>query len=238
MLKSLILCAGRGIRMKSYSLVVPKPLLVVPGHKKPLMHELIQHLRSQHLNDITISLAYKKEFIKAYCIDEKLDVRILESEYSYDTAGTARFYLDNGLLKSEDSLLMINGDIFTTMDFNRMFRFHQAEKSDFTIAYKDYIKSIPFGVLSLEQNKVVSVYEKPSYSASIIIGIYILSYGVISTKLQPGEVIDMPSLIDRCIKDRNVVIKGYKLQDEEIWTAFEFEDQIKNNINIEDYDEY
>ena len=65
-----ILAGGKGIRMGSLSKVIPKPLIMIDN--LPLIEIIYKYLRQYSINNIFISLNYKKEMIKSFFIEKNL----------------------------------------------------------------------------------------------------------------------------------------------------------------------
>ena len=79
-MKALILCAGKGERLKPLTDTIPKPM--VPIANKPLLEYIIQLCKKHNIKDIAINTSYLPEKIKEYFGNgEKFGVNI---NYSYE----------------------------------------------------------------------------------------------------------------------------------------------------------
>ncbi|MCV5767751.1 sugar phosphate nucleotidyltransferase, partial [Escherichia coli] len=58
-------------------------------------------------------------------------------------------------------LIMMNGDVLTNVDFERLLEFHVDHDADATMCVREYDYQIPYGVISGEGNKITSMVEKP-----------------------------------------------------------------------------
>jgi NDP-sugar pyrophosphorylase family protein len=95
-------------------------------------------------------------------------------------------------------LLVINGDILTTIDFRAMLEFHREHSADMTVAVQQYEVQIPYGVISTEGIDVVSIVEKPSVRRFVNAGIYLVQPSVCQM-VPVDRAFDMPDLITELI---------------------------------------
>ena len=117
-MRAMILAAGFGKRMRPLTDHTPKPSLKAGG--KALIEHHILNLKAAGFNQIVINHAYLGEQIEAYLgHGEKYGVQI---EYS---AETEPLETGGGIYKAlpqlgEGPFLVVNGDIWTEYDFNRI----------------------------------------------------------------------------------------------------------------------
>ena len=71
--------------------------------------------------------------------------------------------------------------------------------------------TIPYGVVNLDQEQVLSIEEKPTHSYYVSAGIYCISPDVFSS-LAGEEYLDMPDLIQEQI-DQNSHVVGFPLHE-------------------------
>lgn len=115
---AMILAAGEGQRMRPLTLTTPKPLLQVGG--TPLIEHHIAKLAAAGVDKIVVNLAYLGEKIERALGDgSRFDVSLI---YSYEprpleTAGALYKALP---LLGQDPFLLVNGDIFTDLDFSTL----------------------------------------------------------------------------------------------------------------------
>lgn len=117
-MKTMILAAGRGERMRPLTDTCPKPLLEVGG--KPLIVHLIESLAVAGFRDLVINHAHLGEQIERALGDgTRFEVRIVyspESEGALETGGAIR----HALALLGDPFLVVNGDIWTDYSFDRV----------------------------------------------------------------------------------------------------------------------
>lgn len=115
-MRAMILAAGRGERMRPLTDVTPKPLLPVNG--KPLLVYHLEKLAQQDVTDVVINHAWLGQQIEATLGDgSQFGLRI---KYSSEPTGgleTAGGIIRALPLLGEEPFWVINGDIFTNLDF-------------------------------------------------------------------------------------------------------------------------
>ena len=114
-MKAMILAAGLGNRMRPLTLHTPKPLLEVGG--KPLIVWHIEKLQKIGVTEIVINTAWLGEKLANALGDgSQFGVKILWSHEGegLETAGG----IVNALpLLGDEPFILVNGDVWTTMDF-------------------------------------------------------------------------------------------------------------------------
>lgn len=112
----MILAAGLGNRMRPLTLTTPKPLLEVGG--KPLIVWHIEKLKRMGIDEIVINTAYLAEKLVEYLGDgSAYGVKIL---WSHEGEGleTAGGIINALPLLGEEPFLVVNGDVWTEIDFS------------------------------------------------------------------------------------------------------------------------
>ncbi|RUO58911.1 mannose-1-phosphate guanylyltransferase [Pseudidiomarina marina] len=118
-MRAMILAAGRGERMRPLTDTTPKPLLRVRG--KPLIEYHLEKLAAQGIKQVVINHAWLGEqLVQALGNGKQFGLEILfspEPEGGLETAG--------GIIRAlpmlgDEPFWVINGDIFTTLDFSAL----------------------------------------------------------------------------------------------------------------------
>ena len=97
--------------------------------------------------------------------------------------------------KLKDSILVINGDILTGVNFDDLMKFHREHNSSATICVRNKKTEIPYGIVTSENNHFTSIEEKPVLSHNINAGIYILEPHMLNYIKNTCSTVDMPSLL-------------------------------------------
>ena len=96
-----------------------------------------------------------------------------------------------------DPIVVMNGDLLTSLDFSRMLAFHCENGADATIAVHPREVNIDFGVLDVADDGLLSAYrEKPKYAFHVSMGVYVFRSHV-REMIPAGERLDIPDLIER-----------------------------------------
>ena len=149
-MKALILAGGRGKRLRPLTDKIPKSL--IPINKKPLIQHTINYLKKFGINEIIICSGYKSKQIQDFLKKKKnFGCKI---EYSVEknplgTAGAIRNAIKN---LSDESFLVINGDIITNIDLKKIL------KKPNTIAANEL--KTKFGTMEIKNNKILKFNEK------------------------------------------------------------------------------
>ena len=100
-------------------------------------------------------------------------------------------------------MLVINGDILTTLDYAEMFAFHTQRGAAATIASYPREVKIDFGVLVFgdDPHILTGYQEKPEYSFEVSMGVYILD-PLAWDYLTPGRPLPMPDLLEKDAQSR------------------------------------
>jgi mannose-1-phosphate guanylyltransferase len=189
-MKTIILAGGFGKRLKPLTDTRPKPMIQVSN--VPIVEWQVRWLRKFGIKEFIMCVGYMKEQIIDHIGNgARFDCRV---DYSVEEKplGTGGALLNaKKLVSNQDSFFMLNGDILTELDPNRL---HIWDSN--TIALVP-LRS-PFGVVELDENsRVVAFIEKPQISNSWInAGIYHFTQEVFQYLPEIGniEVTTLPAL--------------------------------------------
>ncbi len=167
--RALLMAGGLGSRLAPLTDNCPKPLLPVQG--KPLLHRLLEQLREAGIQRAYLSILYLGEMIRASIGDGSafgLEVHYVEETQPLGTAGAL------GLLPEEDDpLLVMNGDILSTINLPALFAWHGRHQDLVTVATWLHQVHVPFGLAHFEGPKLLHIEEKPTLRLPVNAGIYL-----------------------------------------------------------------
>jgi dTDP-glucose pyrophosphorylase len=199
--KVILMAGGLGTRLMPLTKDYPKPMLVVG--KQPILQTIIESFKDYGLCDITLCLNYKSEIIKDFCGDGKrfgVDISYIQEEKRLGTAGALSLLPE----KPEVPVIVMNADVMTTVNFKSLLEFHGQNDALATMALKEYVFSVPYGVAKIEGERLMGLVEKPQQTFFISSGIYVLSPQAVS--LVPKDTFyDMPELFNAMLKDQKKV---------------------------------
>ncbi len=197
-MKAVILAGGKGTRLQPFTFRFPKPL--VPIGDMPVLELLLRRLIKSGITDVTLTLGYLAELIKAFLnehrtLSEQLHLTYVHEEQPTGTAGSLSFV--EGL---SDTFIVLNGDLLTNLNFDRLLRFHKEHGSILTIASQQRREKVDLGVIVLGQNQQVTDYiEKPETAYTVSMGIYVYEPRVLQY-IEHGKYLDFPTLVLRLLK--------------------------------------
>ena len=193
----MLMAGGFGKRLHSLTKHKPKPLLNIG--KSPILETILEQFIKAGFSNFFITLHYKADMIKNFFGNgDKWGVKI---EYIYENKplGTAGSL---GLLpKNLDNLpiIVMNGDVLTTIPFEKLLDFHSEQGGQATVCVREYDFQVPFGVVATEGSKVMKIEEKPVHSFFVSAGIYVLDPSIIKN-IEPDVYIDMPHFLTDLIE--------------------------------------
>jgi NDP-sugar pyrophosphorylase family protein len=131
-LKALVLCAGRGTRLKELTKECPKPLLSIEG--KPLVEYTLRHLASHEICDVAINLHYQAERIREALGDgSRFGIRI-RYEIEDELLGTAGAVENLAAYFADASdILVVYGDLLFDEDLSALYDQHRSSNADITL---------------------------------------------------------------------------------------------------------
>jgi mannose-1-phosphate guanylyltransferase len=170
-MKAIILVGGEGTRLRPLTYTVVKSM--VPVVNKPFIEHVLRQLAAHGINEVVLAMGYKPDSIFEYFRkNSTLDINLTYS-------------LEEKPLGTAGAVFVLNGDVYTDIDYTDMLNFHRRNKARATIALTRVEDPTKFGVVETDQNgRVLHFIEKPSAdkvtSHWINAGIYILEPEVLN----------------------------------------------------------
>jgi NDP-sugar pyrophosphorylase family protein len=146
---------------------------------KPIIEHNINRLKSYGIDDIWISLRYLGHQIQNYFADganRSLNINYVHENEALGTAGALA--LLEGL--QHDTILMMNSDLLTNIDFESFYSFFKETKADLALACIPYQVNVPYAVMETNGHKVIGFKEKPTFTHYSNAGIYLMKKDVLS----------------------------------------------------------
>ena len=172
-----IMAGGKGVRLGSLTENCPKPMLKIGN--KPIIETIINNFHRSGFLNFVISVNYLKEQIIDYLGDGTnfgVNISYLEEDFPLGTAGA----LSNLKLKEKLPFIVVNGDIYTDLDFADLLDQHNRSEASATMCLRNYNVQIPYGVVHINDNEIIAISEKPIIQNTISAGIYVFSPSVIN----------------------------------------------------------
>ena len=157
---TVILCGGRGERMKPFSGYKPKSLLKV--HNRPILWYILKTLKKHGLYKIIFPLGYKGNQIKDYVEnnDSFKDLEFSFVETGVDTLIKHRISAISHLLPKNKDFLLINSDTIFDFEIKSMYEYHKANDALVTLASVELAST--WGLLVEKNNKLIGFSRKRS----------------------------------------------------------------------------
>jgi NDP-sugar pyrophosphorylase family protein len=203
-MKAVILAGGKGTRLLPYTTVFPKPL--VPLGQKPILDTIIRQLSYYGFREIILSVGYLAELIQAYFQNgngQFSDVTLTYIKEQTPTGTAGSLGLLSGL---DETFLVMNGDVLTTMDYAKFIAYHKDQKGILTIGMHKKRVKIDLGVMEVDQNGILTGYvEKPEKIYLVSMGVYAYEPEVLKY-IEPGKYLDFPELVLRLLTHGEKVV--------------------------------
>lgn len=205
-MRAVMLAGGKGTRLAPYTTVLPKPLL--PIDELPVAEILMRQLATAGVTHVTMAVGHLAGLLEAYFGDgsrfgTKIDYSL--EDRARGTAGPLA--LIDGL---DESFLVVNGDLLTTLDFAAMARFHAAHRGIATVGVYRREYRIELGVLETDGDDVTEYVEKPRRTYDASVGAYVMEPEVLGF-IRKEEAHDLPDLITELLAAGQPV-KAYRFE--------------------------
>jgi len=196
-MKAIILAGGKGTRLAPYTTVFPKPLMPIDG--MPILEVIVKQLAHFHIQELIFTVSPESEpLLSAYFGDgSRYGVEISYSKEGkpMGTAGPLSL-----ITKLPETFLVMNGDVLTTLNYQKLIRYHRRKKGIVTIAMNQKRIKLELGVMELSQAHRLSQYiEKPTLSYSVSMGVYVFEKKVLKS-VPSGRYLDFPDLIQKLLR--------------------------------------
>ena len=208
-IECVIMAGGRGKRLSPLTDNIPKPMIKL--NNKPIIEHNIDRLIRFGIKKIHISVNYLADQIESYFGDgssKGIEIKYIYENKKLGTAG-ALSLIENINTKN---ILLMNSDLFTNIDFEKLYLKFINDDLDMAISSKNYKVDLPYAVFETKEFSITNLSEKPTFSYPTNAGIYMFKKELI--KLIPiNKFYDITDLISSIINEgRNVShvpISGY-----------------------------
>lgn len=209
-MKAVVLAGGKGTRLAPYTKIMPKPL--VPIGDMPILEILLRQMKRAGIEEVILTVNHLAQLLQAFFQDgRQLGLHI---DYSLEnkplgTAGPLALIAD----RVEDTFLVTNGDVLTTLDLRELVAEHRRSGAIATIAAHQRQVKIDLGVLQFNgsdgrSGELTDYIEKPTYDFCVSMGIYVFEPGVLKY-IPHNQYLDFPDLVLKLIQAGEHV-NGYR----------------------------
>jgi NDP-sugar pyrophosphorylase family protein len=192
-----VMAGGRGERLSPLTDDLPKPLVKVG--KRPIVEYSILRLQRAGVRHFTFCVNHMGDQIARHFGDGSdwgLDFQYIYEPKPLGTVG--------GVALKEhfvyNDLLVINGDLLTTINFEKFFAFFVEEDADMAVATIPYRINLPYGNIEVDDHhQINSIKEKPTFTYHINCGIYFVRRELLEL-IPPHKRYDAIELIETAMR--------------------------------------
>ena len=202
-----IMAGGKGMRLRPYTEKCPKPMLKING--KPILEIILEQCIEYGFRQFHFSVNYlKNQIIDYFGNGKKWDVNInyLIEKKPLGTAGSLQL-----LPKQSQPFIVINGDLLTRLDLNRILNFHIENQADATLGVRNHTEKVPYGVVKVEGTRLLSFEEKPTFNHLVNAGVYVINPNLLDI-IKVNSFLDMPNFLE-IAKDKSYKINVYPIHE-------------------------
>ena len=176
-MKAIILAGGVGTRLRPLSCTRPK--LLFPVLNKPLLDRTLERLAEAGVDELILAVKFMAEVFMQRYGESKHGIKI---SYSIEkipmfTGGAIKYAEE--LIGHKEPFLVLNGDIFTTINYTTLIKKHKENNAVGTIALYKVKDPSRYGTVKLtEDNQITQFVEKAPLGKApsnlINAGVYVL----------------------------------------------------------------
>lgn len=223
-LTAMILCGGRGTRLREYTETRPKPMVEIGG--RPILWHIMKIYAHYGITDFVLCLGYKGEMIKDYF----LNYEPMNCDFTVEL-GESRSLQCHGQAHDEDGwrvTLADTGDnAMTGARIIRAAKYLGSDEAPFCVTYGDGVSDVPlnqvlefhqehgclatvtgvrppsrFGEMHHEGEKVLSFSEKPQLGQGLINGGFLVfEKGFLDYLKTDDDCVLEREPLERCARD-------------------------------------
>lgn len=203
-LDAVLMAGGKGKRLHPLTEKIPKPLLQIGD--RPIIEHNIDRLKNFGVENVFISINYLGEKVVEHFGDganKGISISYIKETKPLGTVGSIKLAEKNFV---EDTILIMNSDLLTTIDFAEFYDAFVVSNADMAVAATSYHVDIPYAVLEVKNDNVVeSLKEKPRYTYYSNAGIYLLKKSMLAY-IPDGEIFDSTDLMETLIASGKKII--------------------------------
>ena len=200
--KVVLMVGGLGTRLHPLTADRPKPLLEVGN--KPILETIINNFAQYGFKNFILSVFYKSHMIEEHFGDgSKFGVSIdyVHEDQPMGTAGSLSYMKE----QLTEPFFVMNGDLLTNVNFEHMLEYHLKNQVSATMGIRKYDFQVPYGVVNVENHRIISIEEKPIQKFLVSGGIYILNPEVLNY-ISDNTFYDIPTVFEKLIVNKHEAV--------------------------------
>lgn len=129
----MLFCAGLGTRLKPFTLNAPKAMAPVNG--KPLVQRNLEYLKSFGVEEVVVNVHHFADQIINFLAENDFGIKTIISDETDQVLETGGGLLKaRPLLEDAEDILVMNVDILTNVDLNKLYDTHKNNDALITLA--------------------------------------------------------------------------------------------------------
>ncbi|MEK6806057.1 MAG: nucleotidyltransferase family protein [Pseudomonadota bacterium] len=188
-----LMAGGLGKRLRPLTEDCPKPMLRVG--ERPILEIVLESFVNYGFRRFYFAVNYLAEMIERHFGDGSrwgVQIEYLREQERLGTAGALSLLPQ----RPDRPFFVMNGDVLTNVNFRHLLDYHTSHNAYATMCVRSYEQEIPYGVVTVDGHRLVSVTEKPKQQFLVSAGIYVLEPQVLEG-IKPGTFLDMPTLFEQ-----------------------------------------
>jgi glucose-1-phosphate cytidylyltransferase len=204
--KVVILCGGRGTRIRDVADDIPKPL--IPVGRYPILWHIMKYYATWGHKDFILCLGYRGQLIKDFFLNYAAQTRdfsivlgggIVEYHSDFHEADWKVTLVDTGLdaqtgarvrkirryVEGEPNFMLTYGDGLGNIDLDHLKTFHESHRRILTVS--GVRPPGRFGEIVAKDGRIVEFNEKPQATGGLISGGYFVCSPGLFSYLEGGE---------------------------------------------------
>ncbi|MHB2205422.1 nucleotidyltransferase family protein [Methylobacterium sp. CM6257] len=204
-MKAVIQAGGRGMRLRPYTSILPKPLM--PIGARPVIELLIKWLRRNGVVELYVTTGYLGHLIRSFCGNGRqwgTNIVYTEEAEPLGTIGPLT------LLKKHltSPFFVLNGDVLTDLNLQGFLGHHRDRGSLMTIATTTRHNKLDFGVIEDKDCTVTGFMEKPTLFNDVSMGVYCMQPEILK-HIPSGVPFGVDDLV-HCLLEKRIPVTTYK----------------------------
>ena len=171
----IILCGGKGIRLRPLTQNTPKPLVKI--NNKEILSYIIDHVKNFSVNNIYLATGYQSTKVKQYLNRRKSsnNIYLVNSGVNSDII----LRIQECLKYINNDFLVLYGDTLSNVNITKLINVAKKNKNRAIMTL--WNMPIDFGVIKFDKNKIATNFnEKPKSNLWINIGYFYFNKNIIS----------------------------------------------------------
>lgn len=225
-MKTIILCGGKGTRMKEETEFKPKPMVLVGG--KPILWHIMKQYAHFGYKDFVLALGYKGNLIKDYFLHERQylndfsfktstgeisfknkrheDFTITFVETGEESLSGERVLRCRDYVKDDELFMVTYGDGLSTVDIRALVDFHKKQGTVATIT--GVHPDSKYGLLTInkEDCRAREFREKPRLSDYINGGFMVFNQGI----FEYLDTSEFENVFPKLVKDNELSVRCHE----------------------------